>query len=383
MSSLVALVPLRGGSKSIPDKNIKLMAGKPLCAWVLEAAHAADVFDRIIVSTDSALIAEVVKGLGIPVEVLDRPAELATDTASTEAVMIHAAESVPFDILATIQATSPLVQPDDFQRAIDKFRRERLDSLLTAVRTKRFLWSEGGVALNYDPMSRPRRQDFEGVMMENGAFYLTSREVLIKHRCRLGGRIGIHEMRPETGIEIDEPEDWVEVERLLLLKKKAHHTDLASIRLVVVDIDGTLTDGGMYYSERGEELKKFNTRDAKGLELVRQRGVEVAVMTTENSPIVTARARKLGIEHCFIGVADKKTLLERICADLDVSMQEVAFIGDDVNDAECLDMAGFSACPSDAVPRVRSRCSYVSSFPGGCGAVRDICELIIQAKDLK
>lgn len=381
MASIVALVPLRGGSKSIPDKNIRLLGGKPLCAWVLEAAAASGVFDRIVVSTDSARIAQVVRGLGLGVEVLDRPAALATDTASTESVMLHAASVLPFDVLVTIQATSPLVTAYDFRRARALFDAGGYDSLLTGVRTKRFFWSGAGVPLNYDPRTRPRRQDFEGALMENGAFYFTRRGVLESSGCRLGGRIGIYEMGEETAVEIDDPADWEAVERLLARRILVPSREsLASLGLLVVDVDGTLTDAGMYYSAEGDLLKKFHTRDAKGLQLVREAGVEVAVMTSEDSPIVSARMAKLGIKRCYLGIDDKRALLTQLVAELGVTLAETAFVGDDINDLACLEVSGFSACPSDAVAPVKAVVSHVCRLPGGSGAVREVCDLILEAK---
>lgn len=380
MSKIVALVPLRGGSKSIPDKNIRLLAGKPLCAWVLEAACRSGVFAEVVVSTDSAKIAAVVQSLDLPVKILDRPAALATDEASTEAVMLHAAQQLDFDILATIQATSPLTQAEDFRRATEIFKTNGYDSLLTAVRTKRFFWRDGATALNYNPQQRPRRQDFPGSLMENGAFYLTSRRLLEQTSCRLGGRIGLYEMAPETAIEIDEPEDWILVERALISQcHQSLSARLAKIRLLVVDVDGTLTDAGMYWSAEGEQLKKFNTRDAKGLELVRKLGIEVAIITSENSPIVTARARKLEIQHCFVGVEDKRPCLESLAKKLGFSLRDVAYIGDDVNDLKCLTISGFSACPADAVDAVKSQVQYIATQAGGRGAVREVCDLICAA----
>jgi N-acylneuraminate cytidylyltransferase len=216
---VIALVPLRGGSKSIPGKNIKLLAGKPLCAWSLEAAHEAGIFDRIVVSTDSEEIANVVDSFGLPVEVIMRPAELATDTASTESVMLHIAERIEFETLVTIQATSPLVRSEDFVKARSQFQRNSLDSLLTGVRVKHFYWSKEGLPLNYDPLHRPRRQDFAGSLMENGAFYFTRREILMTTGCRLGGKIGVYEMDEDTAVEIDEPSDWQVVERLLMMHR--------------------------------------------------------------------------------------------------------------------------------------------------------------------
>jgi N-acylneuraminate cytidylyltransferase len=378
---LVGLVPLRGGSKSIPKKNIKPIAGKPLCAWSLGAARHSGIFERLLVSTDSEEIASVVKGLGLGIEVIMRPAEIATDTASTESVMLHAAGRVECDVLCTIQATSPLTSKEDFRAAWDKFRAEGLDSLVTGVRTKRFFWGADGKPVNYDPLKRPRRQDFEGWIMENGAFYLTRRAVLDAHHCRLGGRIGVHEMSEETAVEIDEPADWEIVENLLLRRgRNALRERAAKAKLLVCDVDGTLTDGGMFYSPDGELLKQFNTRDAKGLELVRLAGLKVAILTSENSPIVTARARKLGIEECHIGIKDKTPALESLRERLGLAFDEIAYIGDDVNDLDCLRKVGFPACPSDAMRVVRDCALYVSEFQGGRGAVRDICETLLAAR---
>lgn len=212
----VALIPLRGGSKSIIKKNIRCMAGKPLCAWVLEAAHSAKSIDEVFVSTEDEEIATVVENLGHGTKIISRPEHLASDSATTESVMLDFLERVCFDTLITIQATSPLTRCEDLEAAADYFTQSRLDSLLTAVRIKRFFWSDDGNPLNYDPMCRPRRQEFKGTFMENGAFYFTRREILEYSGCRLGGNIGIYEMDGSTETEIDDPSDWHTVERLLV-----------------------------------------------------------------------------------------------------------------------------------------------------------------------
>lgn len=215
----VALIPLRGGSKSIPKKNIKLIGGKPLSAWTLDAATGAVEIDAVYVSTDSVEIAGVVEEIGGGIKVIPRPAEFATDQASTESVMLHFMSQVDFDVLVTIQATSPLLTARDLDQAITQFQAEGLDSMLSAVRTKRFFWNDDASPINYDPLHRPRRQDFPGTLMENGAFYITKREVLERYQCRLGGKIGVYEMDESTAVEIDEPEDWVRVEGLLLKRQ--------------------------------------------------------------------------------------------------------------------------------------------------------------------
>ena len=211
----VALIPLRGGSKSIPLKNIKEIAGKPLCAWVLEAASHAKNIDKVFVSTDSEAIKDVVENLGLDIEVINRPAVYSTDEASTESVMLHFMKEIRFINLVTIQATSPLLKSTQLDAAIDLFEREQYDSLLTAVRSKRFFWTLDNKPLNYFPLLRPRRQDFDGSFIENGAFYITSKNILEKDRCRLGGKMGIYEMPENSFVEIDEPEDWAYVSDLL------------------------------------------------------------------------------------------------------------------------------------------------------------------------
>src|SRR3989338_2676554 len=130
---IVTLIPLRGGSKSIPYKNVKEMAGKPLCFWVIKAATGSKYIDEVWVSTEDKKIKEIVLSLGLPVKVIDRPAEFATDEASTESVMLHFAEQVDFDILNLVQATSPLTSSEDLDKAIEQFFAENDDSLLTGV----------------------------------------------------------------------------------------------------------------------------------------------------------------------------------------------------------------------------------------------------------
>lgn len=192
------------------------MAGRPLCAWVLSAACNAKCVDSVCVSTESEEIKAVVKRLGLPINIVDRPEELATDEASTESVMLHFMQCRPdVETLVTIQATSPLLESRHLDEAIERFFSEGYDSMLSAVRVKRFFWNEDCTPINYDPAKRPRRQEFSGVLMENGAFYITNRKILQGSGTRLAGRIGIYEMPENTAVEIDDPIDWGIVEALL------------------------------------------------------------------------------------------------------------------------------------------------------------------------
>ncbi len=314
------------------------------------------------------------------VRLFDRAAATCTDEASTESALLEFAGAVDFEVLCTIQATSPMTRPEDFQAAQRLFRERHADSLLSATRVKRFYWTQDSQPLNYDPASRPRRQDFAGSLMENGAFYLTDRAVLEAQRCRLGGRTVIHEMTGESAVEIDEPGDWLVVERLLRQRGRSSRESLARIRALAVDVDGTLTDGGMYYDASGEAMKKFNTRDAHGLQRLEQAGLHVAVVTAERSAAVDARMRKLGIRHYLPGQSDKRAALTALAAQWSCAVEEIAYVGDDLNDLPGLEVAGFACCPADAVDAVRARVDYIAALSGGAGAVREVCDLLLAAR---
>jgi CMP-N-acetylneuraminic acid synthetase len=216
----VALMPLRGGSRSIPSKNLRRLAGRPLFAWSLGAAVESGCFDEIYVATDSSEIGRAVEDeFSSSVRVIGRPAETATDTASTESVMLDFQERVAFDVMCLIQATSPLTRAEDFRRAKQRFAADDADSLLTAVASKRFFWTWDGSPVNYDPANRPLRQQFRGFLMENGAFYFTRRATLSTFRARLGGKIAIYQMPAEMGLEVDEPLDWLVAEHLVLERR--------------------------------------------------------------------------------------------------------------------------------------------------------------------
>jgi CMP-N-acetylneuraminic acid synthetase len=220
-SRVLGLIPLRGGSKSIPRKNIREIAGRPLAYWTCKAAAEAQGIARVYASTEDADIKRIVRSFDLGVQVIDRPTEFARDDSSTESVMLHFATLVAdWDVLVTLQATSPLTAAANIDAALAQFEREGDDSMLTGVRIKRFVWTPDGKPLNYNYRRRPRRQDFAGSIVENGAFYLTKRDILLKDKDRLGGKIGIHEMPADTMIELDEPEDWDTVERMLLARSR-------------------------------------------------------------------------------------------------------------------------------------------------------------------
>ncbi len=387
----VALIPLRGGSKSIPKKNIKEIAGRPLAYWVLDAACNCRYIDSVFVSTDDQFIAEVIKSYGCNrVEVVDRSPETATDNASTESVMLEFAEKKEFEHLVLIQATSPLLQAEHLELGIERYFSCSADSLLSVVEQKRFFWEKNSAGyakpMNYDPLNRPRRQDFSANLVENGAFYVCSKDGLLRTESRLFGKIATLTMPEETYFEIDEASDWVIVEELIKTREKSIKRlklpKLSNIKMILTDVDGVLTDAGMYYTESGDELKKFNTRDGKGIELARKKGIKVGIITSENTRIVENRARKLKVDFLFQGVKKKIDILNELLAETGISLSEVAYIGDDVNDLEVVQKVGFSAAPVNAATIVRSEVDLLCDVKGGEGCLRELIDHILESHNL-
>lgn len=155
---------------------------------------------------------------------------------------------------------------------------------------------------------------------------------------------------------------------------------LSNIRLFASDVDGVLTDAGMYYAESGDEWKKFNTRDGMGIKLLQKAGVVTALVTQERTKIVARRGEKLAIPEVHQGIFDKLSTLKEMAARYQLTLEQVAYIGDDVNDLEALKAVGFSAAPADAMPEVLKSVQYVCRKKGGEGAVREVVDMILDAK---
>lgn len=382
---VIAFIPVRGGSKSIPLKNIKPFCGKPLVCWNIEALERCDAVDQIIVATDSDAIADVVATRHYTkTNIYRRSAENASDTASTESVILeyisyaHLSEN---DTFMLVQATSPLTQTLHFSEALNMYGEGQFDSILTCVRNYRFFWNADGTSLNYDYKNRPRRQNFEGMLMENGAFYINSVKNILASKNRLSGKIGIYEMPEYTATEIDEPDDWFILEKLMYKYVLRKQNDTSAIKLFMTDVDGTLTDAGMYYTENGDELKKFNTRDGMGLQLLQRKGVKVGIVTSENTKMVERRAAKLKVDFLSQGKRDggKLAAVQEICDQMGITLQNVAYIGDDVNCKDLLMSVGFAACPADAMDEIKAVPHIqILTKKGGEGCVREWIEQIMK-----
>lgn len=392
--SNVAFIPVRGGSKSIPLKNIKDICGQPLVYWVMDAAINCRYIDKVYISTDSEIIKEKVleyihnkksNNNVEKIECIGRSESTATDEASTESAMIEFSEEYLFDNIVLIQATSPLLTTADLDNAFAKYLSNKYDSLLSVVEQKRFIWREeknGSVqSVNYNPSNRPRRQEFKGFLVENGAFYITKRELLLRTKTRISGDIGYYLMTEETYFELDEPSDWIIIEKLMKENKEQNielSEKLSKIKLIAMDCDGVLTDGGMYYSENGDELKKFNTKDGMGVGLLHKAGFKTAIITGEDVDIVKNRANKLKIKEIQLGIKDKLECMNKIIKKYNLSMDEVLYIGDDINDLNLLKNVGVSIAVADSLEIVKDNADYITKAKGGQGAVREVVELILQ-----
>ena len=377
--SIIAFIPARGGSKSILQKNIKVFCGKPLIFWNLQELQNSDV-DEIIVATDSNEIKSIVNSFNFSkVKVYNRSKENAQDVSSTESVMLEYIDSSNIsneDIFMLVQATSPFTQSIHFNEGLELFKQH--DTILTCCESKRFSW-RNGKALNYDIYNRPRRQDHKGTLIENGAFYISSVADIKSTKNRISADIGIYEMPEYTYIEIDEPEDWIVAESLMKrFVLKNEELDFSNIKLFLSDVDGVLTDAGMYYTEQGDEFKKFCTYDGMGFQLLQKTGVKVGILTTEDRELNRRRAKKLGLDFDFHGAKDKLQIVKDLCVKENITLAEVAYIGDDVNCFGLLSHVGIAACPNNAVDKIKAIPNIMQlKRNGGDGVVREFVELFL------
>lgn len=159
-------------------------------------------------------------------------------------------------------------------------------------------------------------------------------------------------------------------------------TRLSCVKLVAFDVDGTLTDGGIYYDNQNNEIKKFNVKDGFGVVALVNEGLECAVITGRDAPLTERRMQDLKVQHIIQGERDKGTALEKLCEQLKISPDETVCFGDDINDMPMFRKTGVVVCPHDAHPFVKNHADYVTTLNGGCGAMRELCDLILMAKGI-
>ena len=215
MPKTIAFIPIRSGSKSIPNKNIRVFNGKPLVHWSIEAALNCELIDRVVIASDYQKKDIGYTNNSSKIEYYQRDSNNAQDTSSTESVMLEYLENSAHsenDLFILIQATNPFFNSEDLQKAL--LSRSEGASMLSCSRVKRFFWNDDGTPLNYDYFKRPRRQDFKGILMENGAFYINTIKGIINAKNRMSNPVEIYEMPEFAQFEIDEESDWIVAENL-------------------------------------------------------------------------------------------------------------------------------------------------------------------------
>ena len=382
----ICIIPARGGSKGLPRKNVQTLCGRPLLAWSVISAIEACGEGNVFVTTDDNGIAAVAAENGAGV--IRRPDSLAGDTASSESALIHALEEIRElkgglpDRFLFLQCTSPLTAAEDIVGLLETMEQEDADSAFTAVSSHRFLWRkrDSGQAegINHDASKRLLRQDMEPEYAENGAVYAMKTEGFLSAKHRFFGKTVLHCMPESRSWEIDSPTDFAIAEVLLRERLQNERSNLlpSPVAAVVFDFDGVMTDNLVITDQNGCESVSCDRSDGMGIAGLRKAGVRILVLSTEENPVVAARCAKLKIE-CIHGQEDKATRLRKWLIENSVDSAQTVFVGNDINDAGCLELVGCPVTVADAYPEAKSRAQIVLDRPGGKGAVRELCDLIL------
>jgi YrbI family 3-deoxy-D-manno-octulosonate 8-phosphate phosphatase len=420
---VLAVIPARGGSKGVPGKNLAPVGGVPLVARAVRACLAARLITDVAVSTDDHGIAAAARAAGA--DVVGRPAEIAGDTATSEAAVLHtldayaAAGGPEVEVVMLVQCTSPFLTARELDDTAAAVLDGGADSALTAAPFHGFVWRGGtreprtalaAGGANHDPAYRPRRQDREPELLETGAAYAMRAAGFRAAGHRFFGRTALVPTDPERVLEIDEPGDLARARALAPLLDAdgasavndaiagiaantattgtagtaAHVTDAVSpaaagsalptradVDAVVLDFDGTQTDDRVTVDADGRETVTVHRGDGLGIAALRDAGLPVLILSTETNPVVAARARKLRVPVVH-GVDRKDAVLRRWCAEHGVDPARVLYAGNDVNDLGCLALVGWPVAVAGAHPVVRAAARAVTGAAGGFGAIREI-----------
>lgn len=387
-SQVLGIVPARGGSKGIPRKNIRQVAGKPLLSYVLDAALKSRALSRVVVSTDDSEIGSVAQANGA--EVVWRPAELSGDNASSEQALMHAldylrdTENYSPMLLVFLQCTSPLTLAEDIDGTVEALLKENADSALAVTPFHYFIWertNDGAVGVNHQKGFRPMRQNRQPQYLEAGAVVAMYVEGFRKAGHRFFGRTALYEIPPERVLEIDEPNDLLIAEvKLNARNQLLRKNQLAStIKALVLDFDGVFTDNKVIVSDDGTEAVTCSRADSWGIKMLQSAGLPILVLSFENNPVVKARCKKLGLE-CLQGQKDKASTLLHWLEKTQFNARDVAYVGNDLNDLACMEIVGTPIAVNDAHPAVKKSARLVLDSNGGNGAIRELSELILDSR---
>ena len=376
----------RGGSKGVPGKNLLPVAGVSLIGRSVRAGRAATGVGGVYVSTDDADIAAEARRFGATV--IDRPAELAGDTASSESGWLHAvpiirAAQPNLDTLVFLQCTSPFTTGADIDGCLSAMLDQNAACALSVIADHGFLWTTDadgfGTGVNHDHLQqRKRRQDLPPQYLENGAIYCVDAAAFERTGQRFCGPVALHAV-DHPPVEIDTLQDFELCTRIALGRQtqEVSADRLHQIRAVVMDFDGVHTDNLVFTDQHGTETVRTSRGDGMGLSMLRDTGRwQLMIMSKERNPVVVARAKKLKIE-VFHAVDDKVAALGDWLAQRNLGWEALLYVGNDVNDLGALKHAGVSVCPSDAHPTVLGAVDWILPQPGGKGALRSLCDHLL------
>ncbi|MEU3952138.1 cytidylyltransferase domain-containing protein [Streptomyces achromogenes] len=386
---VLAVIPARGGSKGVPAKNLAPVGGVPLVARAVRECRAARLVTDVVVSTDDQAIAAAAREAGA--EVVLRPAAIAGDTATSEAAVRHAMDThealhgAAVDAVLLVQCTSPFLLREDIDGVAAAVVEHGADTAVTVAPFHGFVWrdgdteAEGGTGVNHDKSYRPRRQDRPQDFLETGAAYAMDAAGFRTHGHRFFGRTELVRTDPARVLEIDDPHDLARARALAPLfdaDRPGALPTAADVDAVVLDFDGTQTDDRVLIDSEGREFVAVHRGDGLGVAALRRSGLKLLILSTEQNPVVAARARKLKIPVLH-GVDRKDLALKQWCEEQGIAPERVLYVGNDVNDLPCFALVGWPVAVASAHDVVRGAARAVTTVPGGDGAIREIASWIL------
>lgn len=392
-NKILAIIPARGGSKGIVHKNIAMLSGHPLIGHSINHALESKLVNRVVVTTDDKKIADISRSYGA--EVVHRPESISGDTSPSEAAIIHVLdtlrddENYEPDLVVFLQATSPYRSSNDIDFSVLRLQECNADSCFSACPehfTGRWHLDMDGNAnpINFKLDQRPMRQEYGIEYLENGNIYVFKPTVIRNFNARLGGKITLYPMGPLKSLQIDCPDDLEIMENLLRGETKANRQNidysiLSSVSLMIFDFDGVMTDNSALVDQNGNEAVFCNRGDGLGIKMLKKAGIELLVISTESNPVVSARCRKLQLD-CIQDCDDKIIALKRIAAKGSFSPEQIAYVGNDINDLQCMKWVGISIAPSDSSPEILNIAKLITPQKGGKGVIRQVAEWIVKVK---
>lgn len=394
--TVVAVIPARGGSKGVPAKNLAAVGGVPLVARAIREARAARLVTDVVVSTDDAGIAAAARAAGAVV--VRRPGDIAGDTATSEAAVLHAMDAyeeeqgATVDAVLLVQCTSPFIVREDIDGVAAAVVEGGADSALTVAPFHGFVWrdaeaavadttgaTDGGHGVNHDKSFRPRRQDRPQDLLETGAAYAMDAAGFRTSGHRFFGRTELVRTDPARVLEIDDPHDLARARALAPLLDAPRAGSLPTsddIDAVVLDFDGTQTDDRVLIDADGREIVAVHRGDGLGIAALRKAELKLLILSTEQNPVVAARARKLQVPVLH-GIDRKDLALKQWCEETGTDPERVLYVGNDVNDLPCFDLVGWPVAVASAHDVVRGAARAVTATPGGSGAIREIAAWLL------